>query len=112
LKKASGRLLDKVIAALVRDLNNMTEIPRSSADIEEIMHTRGINMRHLGKLANETTRNYMREFLIREIVSRSSKAIIKDGLSFLRNEPNGFSQIDVKKCVLYYLNQIFTKENR
>ena len=30
----------------------------------------------------------------------------------MREEPNGFNKNDVKKCVIHYLNEIFTKDDR
>lgn len=96
----------------MEELKNLREEPRTSQELTSSMHKHGINMRLLGRVAIEATFNFHRELAVREIVARSIKVLIRDGLSFLKDEPNGFSVEDVKKCVLYYYNEIFTKEGR
>lgn len=98
-----------MIDALLKDFKTFTEEPRTSDELTEVMHKRGINMRFLGRIATDADHNYHRELAVREILSRAMKVLIRDGLSFLKDEPNGFTVDDVKKCVLYYYNELLSK---
>lgn len=43
-----------------------------------------------------------------EVIARSAKLLIKDGLTFLADdEEAGFMTENIKKCVLHYLLEIF-----
>jgi hypothetical protein len=43
-----------------------------------------------------------------EVIARSAKLLIKDGLTFLADdEEAGFQTENIKKCVLHYLLEIF-----
>lgn len=43
-----------------------------------------------------------------EVIARSAKLLIKDGLTFLADdEEAGFQNENIKKCVLHYLLEIF-----
>ena len=43
-----------------------------------------------------------------EVIARSAKLLIKDGLTFLADdEEAGFMTENIKKCVLHYLFEIF-----
>ena len=101
-----------MIPKLLKDIQNFDHNPRTSFELTTLMHNRGINMRYLGRIALDASYNYVRELAVREILSRSIKVLIRDGLSFLKEEPNGFNQIDIKKCILHYLNEVFTSEER
>ena len=94
------------------DMYRLVEEPRNCHELTESMHRRGINMRFLGRVATEAKHNFHRELAVREIFARSIKVLIRDGLSFLKEEPSGFTIVDVKKCVLYYFNEIFSNETR
>jgi hypothetical protein len=69
-------------------------------------------MRYLGKLALEVKHNFMRELFIREILARSIKVLIRDAQSFLREQITEDLNMDSKKLVIQYLNEIFTSEVR
>ena len=46
-----------------------------------------------------------------EVIARSAKLLIKDGLTFLADdEEAGFQSGNIKKCVLHYLLEIFNSE--
>ena len=86
--------------------------PKNSEELNFFMKQRGINLRYLGRMATECEYNFLKELAVREILALSIKVLVRDGLSFLRDEPNGYTMEDVKKCVLHYLNEIFTLEER
>jgi hypothetical protein len=52
--------------------------------------------------------NHIREICVIEVIARSAKLLIKDGLTFLADdEEAGFQTENIKKCVLHYLLEIF-----
>lgn len=55
--------------------------------------------------------NHIRELCVIEVIARSAKLLIKDGLTFLADdEEAGFQSGNIKKCVLHYLLEIFNSE--
>ena len=53
----------------------------------------------------------MREMAVVEVIARSAKVLIKDGLTFLADdEEAGFKSENIKKCVLHYLQEIFNMD--
>ena len=81
--RASLKISDEIIPQLVKDLNDLEEDPLSSNEITKMMHTRGLCMRHLGKVCSESSLNHIREMFVIEVVSRCAKLLIRDGLSVL-----------------------------
>ena len=110
--QATQRLRDMTILMFVNELNNMEVVPNSSQSLTEMMHSRGINMRYLGRISLEVKHNFIRELIVREALSRSIKVLIRDGQSFLKDQTNDESGLDAKKLLIQYLNEIFTSENR
>ena len=52
--------------------------------------------------------NHVREMAVIEVIARSAKQLIKDGLTFLaEDEEAGFRSSNIKRCVLHYLQEIF-----
>lgn len=76
------------------------------------MHARGIGTAFLGKIAVLGKHNFTRELAVREVLARTIKMLIRDGLSFLVEDSADFSHDDVRKCILHYFNEIFTLEDR
>eukprot|EP00743_Colponemidia_sp_Colp-15_P010245 GILK01011263.1.p1 GENE.GILK01011263.1~~GILK01011263.1.p1 ORF type:complete len:1014 (+),score=191.11 GILK01011263.1:62-3103(+) len=108
----SKLLHDTVIPECFRDYDGVTEAPLTGRVVTNEFHHRGINMRFLGRMAVEAPHNHVRELAVREILARTIKVLIRDGLSFLTEDPNGFVEMDAKKMVIHYLNEVFTAENR
>jgi hypothetical protein len=48
-------LKDEIIEKLIEDLNNVEEDPLSSEALETMLHTRGIGMRHLGRICTNVS---------------------------------------------------------
>jgi len=71
-----------------------------SRDLTELMHTRGINMRYLGRLVLDCKHNFAKELAVREVLARSVKVLIRDGLSFLREQATGTYEQDCKKLII------------
>lgn len=46
-----------------------------------------------------------------EVIARSAKLLIKDGLTFLADdEEAGFKSDNIKKCILHYILEIFNMD--
>jgi hypothetical protein len=54
-------------------------------------------MRYLGKIALHVSHNFIKELAVREVVVRTIKVLIRDGLSFLIEDEKGFNHEDVRK---------------
>eukprot|EP00744_Colponema_vietnamica_P001049 GILI01001788.1.p1 GENE.GILI01001788.1~~GILI01001788.1.p1 ORF type:complete len:1045 (+),score=336.05 GILI01001788.1:182-3316(+) len=112
LYMASKRLQDDVVVDFFQFIEDVHHVPLTGKQLTEEMHRRGINLRCLGRMAVETPHNHLRELAVREILARTIKVLVRDGLSFLAEDPSGFTEEDVKKCVLHYLNEVFTVDSR
>jgi hypothetical protein len=56
--------------------------------------------------------NHIRELCVIEVIARSAKLLIKDGLTFLADdEEAGFRSENIKKCVLHYLLEILNYQS-
>lgn len=105
LRAASHVLQDTVIPELIRELDELECEPALGKHLVEEMHKRGINARYLGRIANECRYNHLRELAVREMLARTIKVLIRDGLSFLV-EPD---EEDAKAVVVHYLNECLTR---
>lgn len=129
--RASLRISDELIPQLVKDLNELEEDPLSPTELQQLMHARGLCMRHLGKVCSEASLNHTRETLVIEVISRCAKLLIRDGLATLAEQratvnmleddasaeeikevaENQFTSTNIKKTVLTYIHQIFDLQN-
>jgi len=112
LMGASKALRTDVLRRFIMQLNNLEITVRSSREFSTVLHERGINIRYLGAIAAEATHNFIREVAIREVLARSIKVLIRDGLDFLKRQTNKDYDADAKKFVVYYLNEVFTRTER
>ena len=67
----------------MKELNEIDEDPLSAKDLSDLFHSRGLNMRHLGKVCSDSQLNHTRELLVIEVISRCAKLLIRDGLAVL-----------------------------
>lgn len=81
-------------------------------------------MRHLGKICTnvrllnqqysyifQVQLYHIREMAVIEVIARSAKLLIKDGLTFLADDEDaGFKSDNIKKCILHYLLEIFNMD--
>ena len=58
----------------------------SSVELRDLMHGRGLCMRHLGRVCSEAALNHTREILVIEVISRCAKLLIRDGLAVLAEQ--------------------------
>lgn len=110
--RVSIKLQERIIPQFVNELTNLTIMPLDGRQLTNEMHKRGIGMSFLGKIAVMGKHNFTRELAVREVLTRTIKMLIRDGLSFLVEDSVGFSHEEIKKCILHYFNEIFTLEER
>jgi len=101
-----------VIHRLVVEVDNFDIILKNIREFCILLHKRGINLRYLGIIATDSKHNFVRELCIREIIARSIKALIREGLYFLKKQTGVEQEADTKKFIVYYLNEIFTMKDR
>ena len=64
-------------------MNDLEEDPLNFKSLKNLMHDSGIPLRYLGKICMNTFFNHTREIAVIEIISRTAKILIKDGLFIL-----------------------------
>ena len=97
--RAAQKLKDEVLRKLLEDFNNVEEDPLSGDQLALCLHKRGINLRQLGRICTSVSRsssslffqfqadlNHIREICVIEVIARSAKLLIKDGLTFLADD--------------------------
>mgnify|MGYP001111039649 FL=1 len=97
---------DIIIPRLINDLNTQECEVLTGDELTEEMHSRGINLRYLGRIAKECTLNHVRELGVREIIARVTKTLIRDDLSFLSE----FTEENAIATFVTYFNSIFGSE--
>ena len=93
-------------------MDNFEIIVKRVADFSHLLHERGINVRFLGMIALETKHNFIKEQVTREILARSIKVLLRDGLYFLQKQFTKDYEADAKKFIIYYLNEVFAVDDR
>lgn len=101
-----------MIHRLVVEVDNFDIILKNIREFCILLHKRGINLRYLGIIATDSKHNFVRELCIREIIARSIKALIREGLYFLKKQTGVEQEADTKKFIVYYLNEIFKMKDR
>jgi protein TIF31 len=74
-------LKEDAIAKLIKDLQNVENMPADSKNLEASFHSHGVNMRYLGHLSNqlkESDSNHLKFMLEREVVFRCCKHIFNE----------------------------------
>ena len=81
-------------------MNNIDEDPLNSEELKYAMHSLGIPLRLLGTICTKSALNHTREIAVTEVVARSAKKLIKDGLLFLsEDEESGYTTENIKKLI-------------
>ena len=103
VREACDYLRSKVIPELIQDLHDgEVGFPMDGQSLTQLLHKRGINMRYLGKVAEQTKEKGARlqalmTLLVQEMIARAFKHIANQ---YLRNVPVPF----VAPCVSHLLN--------
>jgi hypothetical protein len=103
LRSAADALDNVCVRGLIDDLNSLTVDPTTSADLVLLMHSRGINLRYLGIVANACSFKHHHQLCMQEIVARTVKTLIRDSLSLVSN-PTAES---LSTLFVRYLNEVF-----
>ncbi len=81
--RASRHLVGKVVPDFVKQLNLLDFVPLDSVHLTSLMHQRGINVRYLGIIAEQTLMPHVREMAMCEMVARSCKTLLGERLRAL-----------------------------
>ncbi|CAF1346965.1 unnamed protein product, partial [Adineta steineri] len=81
LKEASEYLVLKQIPLMIQDFQDHSSVPVDGEGLSEAMHSRGINIRYLGRVAHLLTQQpsliYLYEIVVTEILCRSAKHVFR-----------------------------------
>ncbi|GAB5371280.1 hypothetical protein AAMO2058_001565700 [Amorphochlora amoebiformis] len=106
---AYKRLQDEIIPRFIKHLDSalVHRLPLGGDSLCQAMHAEGINLRHLGRIADETTRLYVRQMAIVEMFARSCSRELMTRLrdlamdSRVTDNPNVQDQdLQVEHCAL------------
>ncbi|KAL4445146.1 hypothetical protein ABPG74_021959 [Tetrahymena malaccensis] len=78
---ASSKLINSVCKQVLDDLESLKLIAIGPESIIRIMHTYGVNMRHLGKIANKAILPHVKNLCIAEMIARSTKKILRANIA-------------------------------
>ncbi|KAM0941489.1 putative clustered mitochondria protein [Dioscorea sansibarensis] len=79
VKKAGSFLMNVVLPKFVQDLCALEVSPMDGQTLTDALHSHGINIRYLGKVAEMTKHlPHLRDICTNEIIVRSAKHILKD----------------------------------
>ncbi|EDK31291.2 translation initiation factor eIF3 subunit (macronuclear) [Tetrahymena thermophila SB210] len=79
--QASTILINSVCKQVLDDLESLKLIAIGPESIIRIMHKYGVNMRHLGKIANKAILPHVKNLCIAEMIARSTKKILRANIS-------------------------------
>jgi protein TIF31 len=89
LKEASDYIINTQIPQLIKDLTEHSIFVTDGTSLCEVMHSRGINLRYLGYLAQEIASyeslSYVHSIVMNELVSRCAKRVFRNYLQSVNN---------------------------
>ncbi|XP_060599654.1 clustered mitochondria protein homolog [Ruditapes philippinarum] len=101
VKEAAEFLVLHQIPTLVNDCLDHSSPPIDGATLTEAMHTRGVNMRYLGKLAETVSKyksvSYIYTICIAEMITRAAKHLYKIHMQ-------GIDQTTLSAAISHFLN--------
>ncbi|XP_015689234.1 clustered mitochondria protein [Oryza brachyantha] len=98
VKKVGSYLLDTVIPKFVQDICSLDISPMDGQTLTDVLHSNGINVRYLGKVAGMIKHlPHLRDLLSSEIIVRSAKHVVKE---LLRQSPDH----DIGPAIAHFLN--------
>jgi len=103
LSNLFSSIRNEFVDELINDLNTTQDYMLLDAEhLARLAHSKGINVRFLGRLTFQASCNYVREIAVILILSRSIKHIILDALNRVD------SSDDPREVILSYINHILT----
>uniref|UniRef100_A0ACD5Z3S7 Uncharacterized protein n=1 Tax=Avena sativa TaxID=4498 RepID=A0ACD5Z3S7_AVESA len=98
VKKVGSYLLDTVIPKFVQDLCSLDVSPMDGQTLTDVLHSNGINVRYLGKVAGMIKHlPHLWDLFMAEIIVRSAKHVLKE---ILRQSPDH----NIAPAVAHFLN--------
>lgn len=98
VKKVGSYLLETVIPKFVQDLCSLDVSPMDGQTLTDVLHSNGINVRYLGKVAGMIKQlPHLWDLFSAEIIVRSAKHVVKD---ILRQSPDH----NIGPAVAHFLN--------
>ena len=108
--KASQHLREVVIPRLVGHLDSLEEFPLDGAALVRVMHRHGVNVRHLGRIAEMTALPHVRDTAVIEMVARVCKHILNRSLRalarFARDQPGVAGHDKAPGCITDFFNLV------
>lgn len=94
------KLIDGKICILLEKYEELVLIPIDSNSLKQSLHHTGINLKYIGKIANQTMLPHIREICVIEIISRTCKRFFRQKLSdisFTKSQVNLESSLEHAK---------------
>jgi hypothetical protein len=86
--------LDKKIIAFVESIQNQEEYFTNSQELAELIHSFGLNIRHLGIIYKRITQQWLKLQIKAELAARSLKTLFR---------------FDLQSCILNQIERMNTK---
>lgn len=83
LTEANKELTTRCVQELVNGLDSMEFLPMDSPGLARVFHQFGVNIRYLGVVAENTRLPHIREFLIAEIIARSTRKLLDKQITYM-----------------------------
>ncbi|UJR33486.1 hypothetical protein I4U23_020931 [Adineta vaga] len=104
LKEASEYLVLKQIPLMIQDFQDHTTVPVDGESLSESMHSRGINIRYLGRVAQllsqQSSLIYLYDIVVTEILCRSAKHLFRNYIQSVPLHLLSFSISHFLNCFL------------
>ena len=107
IKSLDSRTRQTRLEELILKIQNLEEEVLSGKDLCKVLKTEGVPLRLMGSLTEISQHNYIKELLVREMVSRAVKAILRSSFAYLRNLGNKMNEFNLKKSIAFHMNSIF-----
>lgn len=97
------RVSNGLVEDLVKELNGTQDYMLVDAEhLAQLAHSKGINLRHLGRLTYQASCNYVKEIALILVISRGIKNLVREALAGIE-----LSQ-DPRDVVVSYLNHLLS----
>nr|QKE11184.1 tetratricopeptide repeat (TPR)-like superfamily protein 2 [Erythranthe lewisii] len=110
VRNASLYLKDVVLPKFIQDLGSLEVSPMDGQTLTEALHAHGINIRYIGRVAEETRHMpHLWDLCTNEIVVRSAKHIIKGTLRDTEDHDLGHAVSHLFNCLLGKIQAVSAK---
>lgn len=106
IEELSNFLINHAIPNMVNDFRRGISVPIDGATLTSVMHTRGINMRYLGRVTTECQKVFpsIADICIREMICRAARYIFNDYISVQKES-------DLASATAHFLKQFFNRSS-